>query len=107
MSQEVQNNQEYENAVKSARDMHGSCTGNSRRNCKAWQKKSILPQVKGTWEAYWTFTPAICTQFCVIIYYMIELKCEFAIATQASNGAYDAFQNYSTSLKRSREQCSV
>lgn len=87
MSQEVQNNQEYENAVKSACDMHGGCAGNSHRNCKAWQKKSILPQVKSTWEAYLTFTLAICTQFYVIIYNMIELKCEFAIATQASNGA--------------------
>lgn len=72
-------------------------------NCKGWQKKSISPQVKGTWEAYLTFTPAICTQFYVIIYNMMELKCEFAIATQASNEAYVAFQNYSTSLKRSKE----
>lgn len=107
MSQEAQNNQEYKKAAKSALDVRGGCTGNGLRNSKAWQKKILLPQVKGTWEAYLTFALAICTQFYVIIYNMIELKCEFAIATQASNGAYVAVQNYSTSLKRSKEWCSV
>ena len=33
----------------------------------------------------------------------MELKCEFALATQASNGVYIAFQIYNTSLKRSKE----
>lgn len=51
MSQ-VQNKQEYENAAKSACDMHGQCMGKSHRNYKAWQKKHSLPQVEGTWEAY-------------------------------------------------------
>lgn len=67
--------------------MHAGCTGSIWRNWKTWQKKSILPQIKGTWEAFLTFALAICTQFYVIIYYMIEPKFEFAIATQASNGA--------------------
>lgn len=72
----------------------------SRRNCKAWQKKSILPRVKGTWEAYLTVTLAICTQFNVIIYYGIELKCEFAIATRAANGGIRCFPKLQHLLRK-------
>lgn len=69
------------------------------------RKISILPQVKGIWEVCLTFILAVCTQFHVIICNIIESKCEFAMATQDSNGANLSPPNYNTSLKRSKEEC--
>lgn len=51
------------------------------------RKKASCPKLRVHGRLFLTFALAICTQFYVIIYYMIEPKFEFAIATQASNGA--------------------
>lgn len=50
------------------------------------RSEASCPKLR-VFERYLTFILAICTQFHVIIYNTIEEKHEFAIATQASNGA--------------------
>lgn len=50
------------------------------------RNKASYPRLR-VFEKYLTFILAICTQFYVIIYNIIEAKREFAIATQAWNDA--------------------